>query len=245
VIRLLRYELRRLLLNKFFPGLLLIALAYSYFILQGEVIFGIANTAPFSGWSYGWFLSRVAPLLTVAMLFFVSFFFSGEEKRVQPLVWATPVDYRRYLFFRALAMAAGFLIVAAAAVALSLVCYLKWFGFAPFGNFILPIILTLLPPMLLALGLGMLAGRFHIGLIYALAPVFLVLGQMPGFPDLFGGGFYSDQPPLMGLDAGGEPFFYLPFSFWVQRLACAAVGILAAGCGILLTDVARRPPGKG
>jgi hypothetical protein len=140
-------------------------------------------------------------------------------------------------------MVAGYLIVAAAVVALSLVYYIRMFGFAPFANFALPAILTLLPPMLLALGFGMLAGRFHTGLIYALMLVFLVFGQAPGPQDLFGGSFYYSQPPLMQVDAGGEPYFCVPFLFWLQRFAYAAAGMAAAGWGILLMGAARREKG--
>ena len=41
------YELRRLLVNKFFLCLLLITAFYSYQTMSGEIILGIADTAPF------------------------------------------------------------------------------------------------------------------------------------------------------------------------------------------------------
>ncbi|NLJ86477.1 MAG: hypothetical protein GX322_08550, partial [Firmicutes bacterium] len=48
MIKLFGYELRRLLFNKFFIGLLVITGLYSYQILSGDIIVGVANTAPFS-----------------------------------------------------------------------------------------------------------------------------------------------------------------------------------------------------
>ena len=69
------YELRRLLVNKFFLCLLLITAFYSYQTMSGEIILGIADTAPFSGWSYGVYLAKVLPLLLVSLLFFISFLY--------------------------------------------------------------------------------------------------------------------------------------------------------------------------
>ena len=62
------YELRRLLGNKFSAGLAVLTLAYSYWVMNEEVILGIANTAPFSPWSFGVYLGRVMPVLAAALL---------------------------------------------------------------------------------------------------------------------------------------------------------------------------------
>ena len=63
-------ELRRLLLNKFFFGILAAVLLYGWLLLSGEVILGVAYTAPFSPWSFGYYLARLLPLLWAGTLFF-------------------------------------------------------------------------------------------------------------------------------------------------------------------------------
>ena len=91
------YELRRLLGNKFSAGLAVLTLAYSYWVMNEEVILGIASTAPFSPWSFGVYLGRVMPVLAAALLFFLSFYHSPEAERVRPLFDAAmtaPEAYR-------------------------------------------------------------------------------------------------------------------------------------------------------
>ena len=54
--RIYLYELKRLLWNKFFIGLLLVTLFYGGQVLQNETLLGVADTAPFSPWSFGAYL---------------------------------------------------------------------------------------------------------------------------------------------------------------------------------------------
>ncbi|WP_460277904.1 hypothetical protein [Clostridium sp. CTA-5] len=63
---LFKYELKRLLLNKFFLGILIISALYSHQVMCGDIILGVANTAPFSGWSYGVYLGKILPILLIA-----------------------------------------------------------------------------------------------------------------------------------------------------------------------------------
>ena len=63
VAKIFGYELKRLLGSKFTVGFLIVIGAYSYLVMQGEVVFGVANTAPFSPWSFGVYLAKVLPLL--------------------------------------------------------------------------------------------------------------------------------------------------------------------------------------
>ena len=57
MVKIFYYELRRLLGNRFTVGLLLVALLYGYWTMRGEILLGIANTAPFSPWSFGAYLA--------------------------------------------------------------------------------------------------------------------------------------------------------------------------------------------
>ena len=72
--KVMRYECKRLLWNRFFVGLVLVLLFYGWQVLGGTTILGVAHTAPLSPWSFGDYLSRMTPLLWVGVLFFLTFF---------------------------------------------------------------------------------------------------------------------------------------------------------------------------
>lgn len=66
--KIFRYELRRLLWNKLFFGILLVSLGYGWLTLTGSVVRGVAHTAPFSPWSFGYYLSQALPLICLGDL---------------------------------------------------------------------------------------------------------------------------------------------------------------------------------
>ena len=105
--KIFRYECRRLLLNKFFAGLVLVLLAYGAMVLESATILGVSHTAPFSPWSFGDYLSRMLPLLWVGASFFLTFFTSGRARRAMALTDAAPMDARRYAWARCAAALAG------------------------------------------------------------------------------------------------------------------------------------------
>lgn len=235
MIKIYRYELKRLLVNKFFVGLLVITGLYSYQMLSGDIIQGIANTAPFSSWSYGAYLADVLPLLLITLLFFITFLYSNKEKKVARLTAATPVEPVHYGLVRCLAMITGFIGIAAVIILISFVFYTQVFQFTSFGNFILPIGFTLLPAMLFTLGAGLLAGRLNRGLLYALMLLLLVIGQLP-LPnafDLFGSHFYQTVPSTLPLGIDGEPAFTIPVAAWIGKALYTAMGLLLSWLGFM------------
>ena len=123
------YELRRLLGNKFSAGLAVLTLAYSYWVMNEEVILGIANTAPFSPWSFGVYLGRVMPVLAAALLFFLSFYHSPEAERVRPLFDAAMTAPGVYWAACCGACAAAFGIMALVPILYAGVFYGMVFGF--------------------------------------------------------------------------------------------------------------------
>lgn len=91
MVKIFRYECKRLLWNKFFFGILAVTLFYGWQVLTGASILGVSHTAPFSPWTFGDYLSRLLPLLWIGVLFFLTFFTSGAERRAAVLTAATPV----------------------------------------------------------------------------------------------------------------------------------------------------------
>jgi ABC-2 type transport system permease protein len=232
--KLFKYELRRLLINKFFLGLLIVAALYSNYLLETVVILGVSNTAPFSGWSYGMFLAKVLPILLIALLFFISFLYSKEEKGISTLRNATSINLRALVLLRCSAMIIGFLLIAAIPIGLSLWFYANNFHFTNFGGFILPILITLLPAMLFILGLGMTAGRLHPGFLYALMLIMLLFSYlpMPYSIDLFGSNFFQSFPATLPLGADGEPAFVVPVAVWIGKTVYLISGIVLTISGL-------------
>ncbi len=228
--RLLGYELRRLLLNKVFLALLAITGIFGYQVLAGNTIRGVAHTAPFSEWSYGAYLSAVLPLPLIALLFFITFLYTPHEKRVAAITEATPIDPRAYRAVRCLAMIVGYLVLVVMAVGIAWVWYAQVFGLKLFSAFIVPTLMTALPAMLLVLGVGLLAGRVHVGLLYALMLALLLLGQasLPLGIDWLGVTFFNEYPLTLPLGADGEPAFTVPGIVTAARWAIALTGAVLA-----------------
>lgn len=232
--RIFRYELRRLLLNKFFLGLMVVTGLYSYQILSGDIIRGIAYTAPFSAWSYGAYISGILPVLLITLLFFITFLYDRKEKQVETITHATPVDQRAYRAVRYAAMAVGFCVVTALSVVISLVFYASVFGYTGFGAFVTPLLMTVIPAMLLIFGLGILLGKVHVGLVYGLMLLMLVAGFIPLPPalDILGGRFFAQTPLTLPVGADGEPAFVVPTAVALVRVLAALVGAGLVAWGI-------------
>lgn len=194
--KIFHYELRRLLWNKFFFGLLAVTLFYAYQVFTGEIILGVAHTAPFSPWSFGCYLSRLLPLLWVSELFFLSFFTAGRERRVAVLTGATPVRPRAYAWTRCAAVLVAAAVQVIAVLLLAAGLYGRLFSWYRWDTLILPIAVTLLPPMLLALGSGWLLGRVQGALVYVwmLLPFVLNLLPLPQALGLWNGSLFSEYP---------------------------------------------------
>lgn len=195
--------------------------------MASEIVLGTANTAPFSGWSYGMFISKILPILLITLLFFVSFLYSGQEQEVRTITDTTPIDPQRYGLLRCGAMIAGFLCIAAASMGASLFFYAVNFKFTDFTPFILPALITLLPGMLFILGLSIVAGRLHHALLYALMPLVLLFGYipLPNAIDLFGNHLFQRLPAVLPLGADGEPAFVIPAAVWLGKAAYSVVGV--------------------
>lgn len=226
--KIFKYELRRLILNKFFIGLLIINLAYAQLILTGYIIAGVAYTAPFSPWSFGAYLARVMPISILTVLFLLTFYYSKKEKQTEVLTTATPVDLVHYTLVRSGAVAISFLIICILILGLSLYFYVSLFDYWNFASFILPTGLVLLPCFAFAMGIGNLAGRIHPGLIYALMLVTLVVGfgGITGNFDFFGYGYFSSYPISLPVGLDGEPAFTVSIGFIIARMIYLSLGVI-------------------
>lgn len=229
MMKLLRYELRRLLLNKFFLGLAVVTGLYAWQVLSGDIIRGVAYTAPFSPWSFGAYLGKVQPLLLIGALFFVSFLYNAQARRIASVIQAAPIDPRALLMVRLSAMLVGCAVLCAEVLALGAVFYGRVFRYFDYGPLAVPAWMALVPPVLLALGAGLALGRVHVGLLYALMLALPALALVP-LPDglALGAGFFSNYPLTLAPGADGEVPFVVPAAVQIGCWAVTAAGALLA-----------------
>lgn len=223
--KLFRYELRRLLCSKLFWGVLFVALGYGWLTLTGSIILGVAHTAPFSSWSFGYYLSRLLPLVCLGELLFVACFTSKKELLISPLTWATPMDQRWYLIVRCGAVLVCTFLLCLSVAALAMVFYVWLFGWVNYGELILPTLLTLLPPIVFCLGAGMMLGQLHPNMIYLLmATVFLLcVLPLPITISFSLSEFFSQFPLTLGTL---DPAFYIPGWLIISKITFAVLGFI-------------------
>ena len=98
--KLFRYELHRSIWNKGFLGIALVTLWYAWQLLNGTIILGVANTAPFSPWSFGSYLSQLMPLLSIMLLFLLWNMSAEKTRGLETLADATPMKPGKYLLIK-------------------------------------------------------------------------------------------------------------------------------------------------
>lgn len=224
--KIFRYECRRLLLNKFFAGLVLVLLAYGAMVLESATILGVSHTAPFSPWSFGDYLSRMLPLLWVGASFFLTFFTSGRARRAMALTDAAPMDARRYALARCAAALAGTALMALCCLLEAAAFYGRYFGWYAWGSLLLPALATLVPALVFALGCGWLLARIRPWLLYPwmLLPFAAAALPLPEALGLWNGSLFTALPLTLGTL---DPTFTLPASAVVAQLVLLACGAIA------------------
>ena len=222
------YECKRLLGNKFFVGLVAVIVFYGWQVLNRVTILGVSHTAPFSPWSFGDYLGRLLPLLWIGALFFLTFFTSRAERRRARLTAATPVSPARYGLVRCAVALVGTLLLALVVVGQALGFYARLFPGYEWRVLLWPAVLTLLPPLVFAVGSGWLLGRLRAWLLFPwmLLPLALAAAPVPEWLGLLNGSVFAERPlALSEMDPA--------FSLSVGTVAAQGL-LLLAGVAMLL-----------
>lgn len=218
-----KYEFRRLLFSKEYLLLLIVALAYSFSLLHGMVIFGTAYTAPFSPWTFCTYVSSVSPILLILLLALCARQFTASERGAMAIIDAAPMPIPAYRAIRYAAIACAFLVVTLLSSGLCFAFYWLVFDYTAFGELAYLGLMLLLPPSLLVFGVAMLLGNKKPVLVYILLAAVLIVGvfgiSIPAGIDLIG------SSVIRPLSSGIQVFEFSP-AFVAGRLAFAAVGIL-------------------
>lgn len=229
MIKIFLYECKRLILNKFFFGILFVLLFYGWQVLSNATILGVSHTAPFSAWSFGDYLSRMQPLLWIGALFFLTFFASAKARRAAVLTDATQTSPRRYALARCGAALSGTVLLALACLAEAAVFYGRYFGWYAWGQLLVPALVTLIPALVFALGSGWLLGRIRPWLVYVwmIVPFVCMALPLPEALGLWNGSFFANYPLTLGTL---DPAFSLPVSVVLAQCILLTCGILLLGC---------------
>ncbi len=156
--KIFKYECGRLFGSKVYWGLTIITIIFGWQTLRNEIILGIANTAPFSPRSYGYYLARLLPFLCAVLLLLLAAYSGRNAREVSAITSATPVDTRRYALVRCAAAATAALLTAVAIMIMGIAFNLIVFGVSPSAEIFALSALVLLLLLALALGAGLLGG---------------------------------------------------------------------------------------
>lgn len=240
------YECRRLLGGKAFLGMSAVTLWTADQTLRGQIIWGVADTAPFSAWSFGYYLAALLPYISAAGLLLLTGFFTKSARQTEALTQATPMKAWQYALVRCGAVALGQALLSVCVAGMGIAFFVKLFGAVPMQGFGQVALLTLLPLPVLALGLGTVLGRRGVALLYALAAAMFLLPSLfslvaalgaPGVAGMSGTfnvaamweptglAFFRDFPAALGVL---DPPLQIPPTVWVSRLV-----LLLMGAGVL------------
>ncbi len=220
--KVIQYECKRLLWNKIFFGILIICLFLSFSLLHGEILMGVSNTAPFSPWSFGSYLSQLIPIICLGELFFLTFFISDKKRNIDILIKSTPISPRRYAVMRCGTIFVAALLLVICVIALYLGFFSTLFGTLNYGELMLPALLAVLPTMLFCLGAGYQLGAIHPILLYLLMPAVFILSSTP-LLDLSMGNYFHNYPLVLG---NLDPAFTVNGTLLCKRALYGIIGIL-------------------
>ena len=220
-----RYECRRLLWNQFFVGLIAVLLCYGALVLRDVTILGVSHTAPFSPWSFGDYLSRNLPNFWIEELIFLTYLTSPKARRAAALTNAAPMLPTRYTLARCAAAFTGTALLALLCIVEAAVFYGRMFGWYDWGSLAFPALVTLLPPLVFALGGGWLLGRLKPWLLYVwmAAPVLPAILPLPEVLGLWNGSFFTAYPLTLEIL---DPAFTLPGPMVMAQLLLLAAGAI-------------------
>lgn len=219
------YECRRLLGGKAFLGIAVATLWYAHQMLWDTVIWGVADTAPFSPWSFGYYLTVLLPFLCGAGLLLLAGSSTRSAQQTMALVQASPMPAWQYGLVRCGTVALGLGLLCLCVTGMGLLFLNTLFGSISLDGFGQVAVWSLLPLPMLVLGLGTVLSRWGAPPLYGLTALLFLLTQRDTGWDLWGRSFFQDHPVTLGIL---DPPLQIPLPLWLGR-----TGILLAGLALL------------
>lgn len=235
--KIIKYETKIILLKPYVLILLLLNLLYSYYILSSEIILGVSDTAPYSGWSFGKYLGAGTLWAFIISMFILVFSNSGRKK-VNILTNMSGFSPKKLNMIRSLIVAGFFLVNCILIFILGYIFLQTLFGVTYIGCYIVDFLLISIPCLFILIGFGTLAGDIHPVFIY----VFIVLiaavsfisstktgasGQVMYYLDTVGANYYEAVSALMESFNANETPFVINGVYVASRIMYAFLGIVA------------------
>ncbi|WMM23575.1 hypothetical protein RBU61_11485 [Tissierella sp. MB52-C2] len=232
-INLLKYEIKRTIISKKYLYMILILMAFTYDSLTRLVIGGYYGTAPFSEWTYTFFVQLTSPLVMSIMIFMMTNIFNEKELRARKILFSAPIPQSKYYMLKIVGLVVTFILTVLVPIIMSFIYYKILFDFSQFINFGKYIIWFLIPTFIFLLGVGMVLGKTSSKLLYGLIPIAFLLGSintrsiLPLWLDIFGQHFFemSTFAELFGRTSQTISF-NLSSDFIYSRLVFIFLGII-------------------
>lgn len=225
-LKIMKYEMKRLLLSKVYLVLLLITGWFSYNVLKTKTIYGLNDTAPFSEWSYSSFLLDINPFLLVIVLMFCTYIFSKKEEAVKTITMTTKIKPTTYFCIKSITIAVAYFLTVTVVIAISFIFYNRVFQFNNFGQFAKPILLILIPSVLFVSGIGMFIGNINGNLLYIFIPIMFLITNSGVLSIISGKNLVNSILESKVADIMGNLAFDIPQGFVISRMALGVIGIL-------------------
>lgn len=190
--KIFKYELKVILLKPYVLAMSIITLLYGWFLLSTEMILGVSDTAPFSGWTFGKYMGDITLLTMLVSLFLIASVYSSRQKRVGILADVTGFSVRKRMMIKSLIIGGYFLVMNLLLLVMGCVFLSVYFGKLYLGTYLLEYFVIGIPALVLVLGVGNLLGRINPALVFVLMGVILVLAFVA---------------PEMCVDANGARWF--------------------------------------
>ncbi len=229
--KIFKYDIKIILFKPYVLAMLIITLIYAYFILSSEIILGISDTAPFSGWSFGKYLGETNLVSVLVTLFIMSTMYSGKQKQVSVLTDVTGFSIRKKMLINNIIIG-GFYIVCNLLIFIEGCIFLGLiFGEIYPGVYIVNWLLITIPCLLVILGVGNLLGKISPVLIYVFMGVVILMAFVLSeySVDINGANYYEFVSAALETLSGGETPFTITPAFLCTRMVYLVIGLVTLG----------------
>lgn len=220
-------------MSKKYFYMLLLVMASAYDSLTRLVTGGYYGTAPFSEWTYTFFIQLTSPLVISIMIFMMTSIFSEKEFRARKILFSASISQSKYYILKSISIIITFIVTALIPIIISFLYYKVLFNYTKFFIFMKSIIWFLIPSFIFLLGLAMALGKINIRLLYGLIPIAFLLGTidttniLPQWLDIFGAHFFkmATFADLFGRESEVASL-NIPNSFIYTRIIFITLGII-------------------
>lgn len=229
--KIIKYEAKIILCKPYVPILLLINFLYSYYLLSADIILGVSDTAPFSGWSFGKYMGS-GVLWTFLLSLLILITSNAGRKNVAVLTNVTGISPKKLNLVRSLIVTAFFLLSCLLIFLLGCVFLQTLFQTIRIGAYLAAFLLTALPCAILIIGFGTVAGNLHPAFGYVLivlllaVSLFAAAGIGGGYLlDAAGASYYETVSGLLERFEASETPFVIRGGYVLARSLYACLGI--------------------